>query len=143
MVRNGCRPSDGTVIDRLEVLQLFEPVLGHHPAVARVIVTAPVVVSERKVDAEFFRRGFEGALTFRHDFLADAVAGHHGDPMHCHLFSPLRSAIVTAQVSSVWPMATLASGGVTLHAIRSIFRQGGNLWSKPCARATTGSALYP
>ena len=86
VIGNRRGPADGPVIDRLEALQLLEPVLGHHPAVKRVIVRAPVVMGEREVDAEFFRGRLDDALTFRHDFLADAVAGHHGDSVRRHPF---------------------------------------------------------
>ena len=34
---------------------------------------------QAQFEAEFFRRGFQHAHAFGHDFLADAVAGNDGD----------------------------------------------------------------
>ena len=60
---------------------LLDPVVGHHPAVLRVVVAAREV-EVRRTRASMpkrARRGLEHAQALGHDFLADAVAGDDGD----------------------------------------------------------------
>jgi hypothetical protein len=84
VVGHGGGPADRAVVDRLERGQLREPVVGHHLPVLRVVIAAPVERRRRERDAELARRRLDHAHAFRHDLLADAVAGDHGDPVRGH-----------------------------------------------------------
>ncbi|CFW34116.1 Uncharacterised protein [Bordetella pertussis] len=59
------------------------PVIGHHLAVARVVIAAPVEMVPLEIDAETRGGRLQHAQPLGHDFLADAVAGDDGDPVFC------------------------------------------------------------
>jgi hypothetical protein len=62
--------------------QLLEPVVRHHRAVLQVVVAVgPVERREFQVEAEAPGGGLQHAQALGHHFLADAVAGDHGNPM--------------------------------------------------------------
>ena len=70
--------------DRVVMADGREAVLGHHPAVLRVIRAAPVLLVPHQGETELPRRRLEHALSLGHHFLADAVAGDHGNAMGRH-----------------------------------------------------------
>ena len=81
------RKADGAEIHRLELSELIEPVLRHHPAGSRVRLAAPVERRPREIEAESPPRRLEHTHAFRKDFLADSIARNHGNPMS-HLSPP-------------------------------------------------------
>ena len=78
------RHSDRAEIDRIELRQPVEPVLGHDPAGLVVGRAIPVEPGEIERDPEAPRRRLDRADAFRHDFGADAVAGDDRDPVPAH-----------------------------------------------------------
>ncbi|MGF6855361.1 hypothetical protein OKW29_004248 [Paraburkholderia sp. CI3] len=82
VIGHGVGPADRAEQDRIGRLQLRFPVVRHHLAVLRVVVTArPFDVPIFEVDAEALRRDFEYAQRFGHYLDADAVAGDDGNPV--------------------------------------------------------------
>ena len=76
MVGHGLRPADGAEEDGVVPADLRLPVLRQHRAVLEVVVAGGEIEDiEADVDLEFRRRSLEHAQPFRHDLLADAVAG--------------------------------------------------------------------
>ena len=75
--------ADGAEVDRVMAADLLLPVLRHHAAVLFVVVAArEIEIVEAQLEAELLGRGFEHAHAFRHDLLADAVAGNDCDTMN-------------------------------------------------------------
>ena len=85
MVGDDVGHADGAKENGLEAGELRAPVVRHHLAVLDVVVAVgPFEGGEFEVDAEAFGGGVQGAQALGHDFLADAVAGDHGDLVGFH-----------------------------------------------------------
>jgi len=79
------RPAHRAVVDRVVAADPRLPVVGHHRAVPGVVVAAgEVEMIELQVDAELAGRRLQHAHALGHHFLADPVAGDHGDPVPGH-----------------------------------------------------------
>ncbi|KCB33435.1 hypothetical protein L541_1548 [Bordetella hinzii CA90 BAL1384] len=94
MVGHGGRPADGAEENGLVPADLLCPVIRHHLAVPGVIVAAPVKMIPLEADAKARGGRVQHAQPFRHHFLANTVAGNHGDSMclSSHPKSPRRRA---------------------------------------------------
>ena len=94
------RPADRAEEDRVMAADLVLPVLRHHALVLVVIVVGrEIEIVIAQFEAEFLRRGFEHPHAFRHDLLADAVAGNDGDAINAvggHGVAPPRRCFPTA-----------------------------------------------
>jgi hypothetical protein len=80
VVGNG-RPADGAEVDGVEVLQLVEAVLVHHPAVLGVVVGTPgeLLPGEGEAAAGGVGEGVEDGAAGRDDLDTDSVGGDGGD----------------------------------------------------------------
>src|SRR6185503_7042204 len=65
--------------DAVHALDLVEPVLRHHCAALGEALAAPIVMLPFELEAVAAPRRLEHAHAFRHDLLADPVAGNDGD----------------------------------------------------------------
>ena len=74
MVRHA-RKTDRTEVDRVEVPELFDTVLGHHASFFMVGFTGPVKFSPLEMDAVLSPCGFQHPDAFGNDLLADTVSG--------------------------------------------------------------------
>src|SRR5690606_26196375 len=89
MVGHRVRPADRAEIDRIAALEALFPVLGHHPAMACVILAAgKVEMAPVEPDAEALAGGLEDLHALGHDFGADAVTGDHRNTQCTHRFIP-------------------------------------------------------
>ena len=85
MVRHQAGHAGGAEIDRLEAVETFAPVAWHHLAVLEVILAVgPLHGCQFERDVELAGGSFKHAHPFRHDFVANAVAGDDGDFMDFH-----------------------------------------------------------
>ena len=66
----------GAQQDRIELAQHLDAVLRHHAAGLAVGLAAPVEMLPVEADAETPARGLQHPHRFRHDLVADAVAGN-------------------------------------------------------------------
>src|SRR5450432_2071133 len=80
MIRHAVRHADGAEKNRVVLSDPLLPVLRHHAAVLFVIIAAgEIEIVKAHFEAELFRHRLKHAHTFRHDFLADAVAWNDGN----------------------------------------------------------------
>ena len=86
MVRHSCRVADGAEEDGVVIADLRLPVGRHHRSMLEVMIATPVEFVPLESDIVLARRGVQATQPFRHDFLADAVAGDDSDSMGFHDF---------------------------------------------------------
>src|SRR5471030_740317 len=80
MIRHFVRPAHGAKVDRVETLELFEPVVGHHLPVFQVVIAVrPVEHFDAQIQLPLLRGLLQHPQAFRQDFLADTIAGNRGD----------------------------------------------------------------
>ncbi|MNP07878.1 hypothetical protein D3C76_999230 [compost metagenome] len=80
VIRHFVRPAHGAKVNRVEALELFEPVGRHHlPVFQVVIAVGPVEHFDAQVQLPFLRGLLQYPQPFRQDFLADTIAGNRGD----------------------------------------------------------------
>src|SRR5262249_8800048 len=70
--------------DRVERFELRDAVFRHHAPRFDVAFAAPIEMAPVEGKAETLAGGFQYANAFRHDFLADAIAGNHRDHVGFH-----------------------------------------------------------
>lgn len=89
MIGHGGRPAHRAEIDGVHVFELRLPIVGHHGAGLRVVVTTrPVDMPELQIEAKAFGGRLQYPQTLGHDFLAEAVTRNRGDRLllcHCGL----------------------------------------------------------
>ena len=88
MVRDAVGIADGAKVNSVKGFERLEGVMGHHAAVLVVVVAAP----GEGLEGEFQARRHvlhhaEDFQPFRHDLLADTVAGDHRNFVGGHHFS--------------------------------------------------------
>ena len=84
------RPAHRAKEDRIEGLELLEPIVRHHLAVCQVVVTVrPVKGLQFDANFEPAGRSLQRPQPFGHDFLTDAIPGNHCNPMRFHESLPL------------------------------------------------------
>src|SRR5262249_459287 len=85
-------PADRAQIDRVELAELIDAVLGHELAHLQKTVAAPVEMLPVEREAVLLRRRLEHPLALGHDLLADAIAGDDGDFVRLHAEPSLTQA---------------------------------------------------
>ena len=84
MVRHPGKP-DGAQQDGIGAGDLRHAVLRHHAAGLVIALARPVMLGPFKAEAVSLRDRLQDADPFRHDLLADAVAGDQGDAIGAFL----------------------------------------------------------
>ena len=85
MIGHGVRPTHSAEENRVVSADPIFPVVGHHLAMIGVVGAAgEIEVIELQADAEAIGRSLQDAQAFGNDFIADPVAGNHGDAMCGH-----------------------------------------------------------
>src|ERR1700677_4872157 len=81
------RVAGGAEQNRVLGAQSIESVVGHHRPMWAKLVPAPVEVFEFEAKTASGER-FQNLPSRGHNFLADTIAGHGGDPIGLHDFAP-------------------------------------------------------
>ena len=78
MVRHRWK-TDSTKKYRLVIANLGEAIIGHHLPVFDVVIAAPGLLIELKLDIEFAARRLQYPDTFGNNFFTDAITRNNGD----------------------------------------------------------------
>ena len=76
--------SDGAKIDGVEIPQLLEAILGHHPASLQIRLATPIKMLPGKIHLKATSGGLENAKTFGHDLVSNAVPFNDCDLVSIH-----------------------------------------------------------
>jgi hypothetical protein len=78
------RKADRAEKDRVELFELFDPVLRHHTSGFGISLTAPIKALPLKTDIEASARRLQRPHTLGHNLLANAISRDSGDFVCAH-----------------------------------------------------------